>query len=60
MSGTWETQNKVLPGAYLNFRTNAPISITPGDRGIVVILQEVTTGNKGDIYTITATEGGYE
>lgn len=59
MSGTWETQNKVLPGAYLNFRTNAPISITPGDRGIVVILQEVTTGNKGDIYTITATEADY-
>lgn len=54
MAGTWTTQNKVLPGAYLNFRTNAPLSITPGDRGIVVILQEVSVGTAGDMYTLTA------
>ena len=56
MAGTWTTQNKVLPGAYLNFRTNAPLSITPGDRGIVVILQEMSKGTKGEMYTITATD----
>ncbi len=59
MAGTWESQNKILPGAYINFRTNAPLSITPGDRGIVVLLQEMNAGTAGEIYTITATENDY-
>ena len=54
MAGTWTSQNKVLPGAYLNFRTNAPLSITPGDRGIVVLLQEMSVGVAGEMYTISA------
>jgi len=54
MGGTWTSQNKILPGAYINFLTNAPLSITVGERGIVVILQEVSVGNKGEMYRITA------
>jgi hypothetical protein len=56
MSGTWDTQNKVLPGAYLNFKTNVPLSITPGDRGIVALLQEMSVGTLGQIYTITSVD----
>lgn len=56
MAGTWETQNKILPGAYLNFRTNAPLSITVGDRGIVALLQEMSVGIAGEMYRITATD----
>lgn len=56
MAGTWESHNKVLPGAYINIRTNEPLSITPGDRGTVVILQEMTKGTDKTIYKITATE----
>lgn len=59
MAGTWESQNKVLPGAYMNIRTNEPLSITPGERGTVVILQEMSTGDDGSIYTITATENDW-
>ncbi len=60
MAGTWTSQNKILPGAYINFLTNAPLSITPGDRGIVVLLQEVSVGSAGEMYTITATDtSGY-
>ena len=59
MAGTWESQNKVLPGAYINIQTNEPLSITPGDRGIVVILQEMSVGEDGKMYTITATEQAY-
>lgn len=59
MAGTWTSQNKVLPGAYINFLTNAPLSITPGDRGIVVLLQEMSVGSVGEIYTVTATENNY-
>ena len=54
MGGTWTSQNKILPGAYINFLTNAPLSITVGDRGIVVILQEMSVGTKGGMYRITA------
>lgn len=56
MAGQWETQNKVIPGVYVNFKTNAPLSITPGERGTVVILQEVSTGTKGDMYKLTLTD----
>ena len=54
MGGTWNSQNKILPGAYINFLTNAPLSITVGDRGIVALLQEVSKGTKGEMYRITA------
>lgn len=59
MAGTWTSQNKILPGAYINFLTNAPLSITPGDRGTVVLLQEMSVGTAGNLYTITATEDNY-
>lgn len=56
MSGTWTSQNKILPGAYINFLTNTPLSITPGDRGTVVVLQEMSVGTQDSMYTITATD----
>ncbi|MFA9462913.1 MAG: phage tail sheath C-terminal domain-containing protein [Velocimicrobium sp.] len=56
MSGTWTSQNKILPGAYVSFLTNTVLSITPGERGIVVLLQEMSTGTAGDQYMITATD----
>ena len=56
MPGIWTSQNKVLPGAYVNFLTNTPLSITPGDRGMVVMLQEMTVGTQNEMYTITATD----
>ena len=54
MGGTWTSQNKILPGAYINFLTNAPLSITVGDRGVVALLQKVSKGAKEKIYRITA------
>lgn len=59
MAGTWENQNKVLPGAYINIRTNEPLSITPGERGVVAILQEMTAGEDGAVYTLTAERGDW-
>lgn len=59
MAGTWESQNKVLPGAYINIRTNEPISTSLGERGTVVILQEMSVGTDGSICTITTTEQDY-
>jgi hypothetical protein len=59
MSGTWNSQNKILPGAYINFLTNAPLSISLGERGVVVLLQEMNVGTVGEMYTVTATENNY-
>lgn len=54
MAGTWTDQDKILPGMYINFKTNAPLSTIVGDRGVVVLLQECSTGTAGEIYEITA------
>lgn len=59
MAGTWTTPDKVLPGVYINIRTNEPLSITPGERGIVALIQELEKGEDGKIYTITAGENGW-
>lgn len=59
MAGTWTSQNKILPGAYINFKTNSPLSITPNERGIVLILQKLSVGKAHDIYEITATTDTY-
>lgn len=59
MAGTWNNQNKILPGAYINFLTNAPLSITPGERGTVLLLQEMSVGVAGGIYTVTVTDNDY-
>ena len=59
MAGTWESQNKELAGVYLNNNTNEPLSITPGDRGTVAILQELSVGTDKTVYTITATDAAY-
>lgn len=59
MAGTWTKQDKILPGAYINFLTNAPLSITPGDRGIVLLLQEMSVGVAGDMYEATVTRNTY-
>ena len=59
MAGIWESQNKVSPAAYINLVTNTPLSITAGDRGTVALAQELSVGDDGAIYRITATEANY-
>lgn len=56
MAGIWTNQNKVLPGAYINFKTNSPLSIQIAERGIVALLLEVVEGTKGEVYTATLKE----
>lgn len=56
MGGTWTSQDKVLPGLYINVQTNVPLSISESARGTVAMLQEMSTGNVGDIYVITPSD----
>ena len=48
-----------IPAAYINLVTNTPLSITAGDRGTVALAQELSVGDDGAIYRITATEANY-
>ena len=42
--GTFLTQNKILPGAYINFISVANASATLSDRGIATIPLEMNWG----------------
>lgn len=52
--GTFVTQNKVLPGAYINFISAANASATLSDRGIATMPLELDWGVDGDIFEVTS------
>jgi hypothetical protein len=51
--GTFTTQNKVRPGAYFNFATNATLG-TLGDRGIATMALKLSWGAVKQVLTIHA------
>lgn len=54
--GTWVTQNKVLPGSYINIvRADKDTSLL-GERGIVALPIALDWGKADDVLTITAEE----
>ena len=54
--GTYTTQNKVLPGAYINFVSAASASATLSGRGIAAMPLELDWGPEGEIFTVTASD----
>lgn len=50
--GTFVTQNKKLPGAYINFISAAAASATLSDRGIVAMPLELDWGVDGEVFTV--------
>lgn len=52
--GTFISQNKVLPGAYMNFISLANASSTVGDRGFAGMGLDLDWGVDGDIFEVTA------
>ena len=50
--GTYLTQNKILPGAYINFISVAKASATLSDRGIATIPLEMNWGPEGEVITV--------
>ena len=50
--GTFLTQNKILPGAYMNFISVANASATLSDRGIATIALQMDWGMEGKIFTV--------
>ncbi|MGE4214143.1 MAG: phage tail sheath N-terminal beta-sandwich domain-containing protein [Anaerotignaceae bacterium] len=54
--GTFLTQNKVLPGSYINFTSAARASATLSDRGVVTLPLVMDWGVEGEVFTITNEE----
>lgn len=51
--GGYTTQNKKLPGAYINFVSAASASATLSDRGTVTIPLELDWGAEDKVFTVT-------
>lgn len=51
--GTFVTQNKVLPGAYINFVTAAKASAALSERGIATIPHSLDWGDVGKVIEVT-------
>lgn len=51
--GTWTSQNKVLPGVYINVQSQASVNISVGERGIVAIPKALSWGPVGTVQEIT-------
>lgn len=52
--GTFVTQNKILPGAYINFVSAAKASATLSDRGIAAMALELDWGVDGEVFEVTS------
>ena len=51
--GKWTTQNKELPGAYINNVSATSASATLSDRGICTLPMELDWGVEGDVFKVT-------
>lgn len=52
--GTYTSQNKILPGAYINFISLAAASATLSDRGIAAMAFELDWGVDGSVFEVTS------
>jgi hypothetical protein len=53
--GTFTSQNKVLPGVYIRFKTGQALGLTVGERGVVTICEPMSWGPVGVVNTVTLT-----
>lgn len=51
--GTFSTQNKILPGAYINFVSTATASASLSERGYCTMGLELDWGQDGAVFTVT-------
>ena len=51
--GTWLTQNKKLPGTYINFTSRVRASVNMADRGYGAMALELDWGPEGEVFTVT-------
>ncbi|HWQ76947.1 MAG TPA: phage tail sheath family protein [Syntrophomonas sp.] len=54
--GTWLTQNKVLPGSYINFVSASRASASLSDRGYAALALAMNWGAENEVITIEAAD----
>lgn len=54
--GTWTSQTKLRPGAYINFKAVQKGSMTTGDRGVVAIGLPLEWGPEGELIEVLSTD----
>lgn len=54
--GTWLFQNKVRPGAYINFKAVPKSSMTGGDRGIIAIGLDLDWGADDELIEVLSSD----
>ena len=54
--GTFVTQNKVLPGAYINFISTANAGVVFGERGVCAAPLNLNWGVEDEVIELTAEE----
>lgn len=50
--GTFDSQNKVLPGVYIRFRSNSGLQLNVGERGTVAICEPMSWGAVGQVVEV--------
>lgn len=50
--GTWLSQNKTRPGAYINFKSAAKAGMAVGSRGVVAIPLQLKWGKEGELIEV--------
>lgn len=53
--GSWTSQNKVLPGVYIRFKTGSTLGLTVGERGVVTICEPMSWGPVAQVTPVTLT-----
>ena len=54
--GTWQSQNKIRPGAYFNFKSVPRPAMTVGDRGIGIMAIPLTWGAADTLIDVYSTD----
>lgn len=54
--GNWQSQNKILPGTYVNFISIAKANANLSNRGVAAAPFELSWGPEGKIFTVTVGE----
>ena len=54
--GTFTSQNKILPGAYINFISTKSANATISDRGVATMPLELDWGVDGEIFEVSASD----
>jgi hypothetical protein len=52
--GTWTSQNKILPGAYINYVSAGRAGIDLSDRGVCALPLELNWGMDGQVFEVDA------